>query len=334
MSEVNYHPSTASASELAAGFTGSKDFEFIELVNIGERPVDLRRLRLANVAIGADFEGVDFDFAMSSATQLGAGQRIVVASNPTAFRLRYGDAIPLVGPWQGSLSNDSEMITIIADSSVLLQFEYYDHWYDQTDGNGRSLELLDEEVRDPSKLSSRTSWFPSSQMGGTPGYRGSSPDFDHDGALTTFDIDLLFAALRSTPTNREFDLTGDDQVDDLDVVQLRQHIMKVPVGDANGDGAFNSTDLVLAFAAGKFGVTSHLQPGPRETGMVTRSLISKICYWQFRRAPISQVSTYTKPTIGFRSRAIRDGFSCHYGHSALTRVLAMRFSQGLPRCRA
>ena len=46
VSEVHYNPGPPSPAELAAGYLDKDDFEFIELVNIGAVPIDLRSVGL------------------------------------------------------------------------------------------------------------------------------------------------------------------------------------------------------------------------------------------------------------------------------------------------
>ena len=47
VSQVHYHPTDASATEIAAGFTNQDDFEFLELMNISAGRVDLSGVTFA-----------------------------------------------------------------------------------------------------------------------------------------------------------------------------------------------------------------------------------------------------------------------------------------------
>ncbi len=65
ISEIMYHPGALTAAELAAGFTDRDQFEYLELLNIGARPLDLT---------GAAFvDGVTFAFERSAQAILEPG---------------------------------------------------------------------------------------------------------------------------------------------------------------------------------------------------------------------------------------------------------------------
>ena len=79
-------------------------------------------------------------------------------------------------------------------------------------------------------------------------------DFDGDGRLSVTDIDLLSAAIRSGEHAAEFDITGDGQVDQSDLrefVLSRQRLNSV-FGDADGNGWFDSSDLIQVFKAAEY----------------------------------------------------------------------------------
>ena len=75
-------------------------------------------------------------------------------------------------------------------------------------------------------------------------------DLNLDGVLSAEDIDVLCGAIQSD--DRTFDLSGDDRLDEDDVVALVEGRMGKSVGDANLDGLFDSQDLVLIFQAGEY----------------------------------------------------------------------------------
>jgi hypothetical protein len=77
-------------------------------------------------------------------------------------------------------------------------------------------------------------------------------DVDRDGILSAADIDALCAAVLSGSEDSRFDLTGDSQVDTSDHQRLVDGVLQVVVGDANLDGMFNSSDLVLIFQLGEY----------------------------------------------------------------------------------
>jgi hypothetical protein len=77
-------------------------------------------------------------------------------------------------------------------------------------------------------------------------------DFDATGELTVEDFDLLSERVRAGTHRRGFDLNADRLVDQADR-QIWVHDLKgTYFGDANLDGEFNSSDLVLVFGAGEY----------------------------------------------------------------------------------
>jgi hypothetical protein len=130
VSELMYNPAPPTTAEIQAGVTDNNDFEFIELVNYSDGPVDLT---------GAYFNGVVYTFP---ATSLQPDARLVIARNPQAFAVRYGAAIPVLGPYTGKLSNSGEKIGLYTKTGeAVCEFEYAtDHyWPAAADGAGHSL---------------------------------------------------------------------------------------------------------------------------------------------------------------------------------------------------
>ncbi|MEZ6121299.1 MAG: hypothetical protein R3C28_32685 [Pirellulaceae bacterium] len=75
-------------------------------------------------------------------------------------------------------------------------------------------------------------------------------DLNQDGIVNAADIDLLAVAIRNE-SNR-FDLNDDGVTNEVDRLFLLQQILGTSFGDANLDGLFNSTDLVMVFTAGEY----------------------------------------------------------------------------------
>lgn len=73
-----------------------------------------------------------------------------------------------------------------------------------------------------------------------PNLRG---DFDDNGLVNSLDIDLLYAAVRTSDNNVRWDLTGDGLVSRLDVDVLVREILLTDYGDANLDRAIDGADL-------------------------------------------------------------------------------------------
>ena len=85
-------------------------------------------------------------------------------------------------------------------------------------------------------------------------------DFNNDGFYDVADIDRLSAAIASGSNPRDFDLTNDGSVnlDDQDAWLTAAGAINLPsgrpypLGDANLDGWFDSSDFVHVFQAGKY----------------------------------------------------------------------------------
>jgi hypothetical protein len=86
-------------------------------------------------------------------------------------------------------------------------------------------------------------------LGGTPG-RAPFPDLNRDGQLSELDLNILCLAIQTA--DQRFDLNDDTRLDEQDVVSLVVLAMGSAIGDANWDGRFDSSDLVLVFQAGTY----------------------------------------------------------------------------------
>ncbi|MCA9199034.1 MAG: hypothetical protein KDA87_15915, partial [Planctomycetales bacterium] len=74
-------------------------------------------------------------------------------------------------------------------------------------------------------------------------------DLTGDNRVDAADIDRLCAALEQPPMAADLNRDGLTNLDDL--TAILKYVSSFP-GDANLDGLFNSTDLVMAFAAGAY----------------------------------------------------------------------------------
>ena len=153
ISELHYHPQSDIDGE-----------QFIELMNVGNLPVDLRGVKFS--------DGVDFEFGGGTSEQLwviSPGERILLVEDQDEFVTRYGNPAR-IGTFSGDLSNDGEQIALLArDGSVIQQLIYNDQepWPTCADGKGYSLELVAPESRPDH--SDGLNWRVSLIEGGTPG---------------------------------------------------------------------------------------------------------------------------------------------------------------------
>ena len=173
ITEIMFHPSSAidPPSENPA-------HEFIELFNNGLQNVDLSGWQFTR--------GVDFTFPTDPGVNVMApGDYLVVAADLTTFNARYSGVANVISGWAGQLSNSGEEILLRNSlGNRIDRVTYADQgdwavrelgpldfgnrgwtWSDDTDGGGKSLELINLD------LSNRQgqNWSASATDGGTPG---------------------------------------------------------------------------------------------------------------------------------------------------------------------
>jgi hypothetical protein len=159
VTEIHYHPADPSLAERNAGFDDADQFEFLEFLNSGTNSITLTNLRLTNA--------VRFNFASSSIASLGAGAIALLVKNRAAFVQRYGSGLPVIGQYDGNLSNGGENLLLLDGGRPLLDITYGTEapWPIAADGGGSSLELLDWN----GDFNSATNWRASVELHGTPG---------------------------------------------------------------------------------------------------------------------------------------------------------------------
>jgi len=151
ITEINYHP-------LDTEDTTNSEYEFIELKNIGESPLDLTSVSF-NVGISYTFPANTF---------LDAGEFIVLASNSEMFQKHYGFA-PF-GSYNGQLDNGGELIALSdGNNNTLLAINYSDDypWPKSADGAGYSLTT--KSLNPYEDQNNPFLWQASSVLNGTPG---------------------------------------------------------------------------------------------------------------------------------------------------------------------
>jgi VCBS repeat-containing protein len=78
-------------------------------------------------------------------------------------------------------------------------------------------------------------------------------DLNGDNQINHADIDLMCGAVINGGDPRRFDLDKNGEISMSDHDMLIRGILKTTYGDANLDGVFDTTDLVLIFQAGQYG---------------------------------------------------------------------------------
>ncbi|MBM3847103.1 MAG: hypothetical protein FJ405_12570, partial [Verrucomicrobia bacterium] len=158
VTEIMYHPAPPPANSPYL----ADDFEYIELTNTGDSTLSLAGVRLVS--------GIEFSIASSAgAPSIEAGKSVLLVRNPAAFVSRYGNSLPTIGQYTGTLSDDGENLRIVdASGEVIQDFTYNNSWYPITDGFGFSLVIID--ARAPwNTWSEKSSWRPSGRFQGSPG---------------------------------------------------------------------------------------------------------------------------------------------------------------------
>ncbi|MFZ0035145.1 MAG: lamin tail domain-containing protein [Sedimentisphaerales bacterium] len=126
------------------------DFDFIELQNISNEPLDINGVRF--------IDGIEFTFP--AMLPLGSGEHVVVVGDLPSFVSRYGGGINVAGEYTGNLSNGGENIILQLPwpyDAAIMRFEYKDSWYPSTDGFGDSLTIRDPYAH-PATWNKAESW--------------------------------------------------------------------------------------------------------------------------------------------------------------------------------
>jgi len=154
ITEIMYHPHDPNT-------------EYIELQNTGSNAINLE---LAGFVRGIDFVFPDLALAPN--------EFVLVVEDPVAFKTQYPQ-VPesqIAGQYSGALSNSGEWIELQdALGQTIHDFRYRDDWYNTTDGLGMSLTVRNPTSIDPNHLSNAADWYPSTQMGGSPGTADTLP---------------------------------------------------------------------------------------------------------------------------------------------------------------
>ncbi len=263
ITELNYHPYDPEAD---SPFDDNA-FEFVELTNTGDAPLDLTGVRFTS--------GVEFDFTEAAVRELAPGAHLLIVSNEAAFRTRYGDGPAIAGMYAGNLSNGGERLLLVdADDAPVHDFAYSDRWYPTTDGDGATLVIADAGAETAS-WSVKQGWHASQLNGGSPGRDdGRLPgDADRDGDVDLQDLMSVRANFgRDGEGAGDADFDGDVDLSDLNAVRNNFGIapVAVQVSPRNETPArFPSATIDLAHDA-VFGLLSQTEAPWRERSLRRR----------------------------------------------------------------
>jgi len=146
-------------TELMYHAPDGSEFDYIELYNISDIPLDLNGVRFT--------QGIDFTFPPMT---LESSHYVVVVSNIADFQSRYVSSASIAGQYSGNLSNGGEDIVLKLPApleAAILRFRYSDAWYPTTDGSGDSLTIRDP-LAHPATWNQPESWHPASPTPGGP----------------------------------------------------------------------------------------------------------------------------------------------------------------------
>ncbi len=136
-------------SELMYNAPAGSDYDYVELVNTGDVPLDVNGVRFT--------EGVAFTFGLDV---LAPGERIVVVSDAGAFEDEYGSASRIAGEYTGNFNNGGEQVVLalpVPFEAAIMRFEYSELWYPDTDGRGQSL-TIENVYAHPAAWDAKSGW--------------------------------------------------------------------------------------------------------------------------------------------------------------------------------
>jgi hypothetical protein len=227
ISEIMYHP----AGEPAGDAFEDDEYEFIELTNISAT----ESLELAGVQFD---RGIQYAFPEMT---LGPGEHVLVVRNVAAFEERYGAGKTVAGqygsaesPGSNFLDNAGESLRLVdALGGVIHEFQYDDAWFPETDGVGRSLEVVDPRETDLALWSEAVHWAASELPGGTPGEE--RPALESSATGTTSGTLLLETAVHAAGAAAETPMGEPSDAAAHDVAFTWE--------DSDGDGDVDFDDL-------------------------------------------------------------------------------------------
>ncbi len=222
-------------TELHYNPVGGSTVEFIEFQNAGLQAIDLAGIRI--------LEGVEFDLAGGSLTQLAPGDRGLAVANLAAFQAIYGTGRPVIGTFlAGNLSNGGERLIVVDGSNDVIHDFVFDDaapFPVSPDGGGPSL----ENIHVAGNYSDGNNWRPSLVAGGTPGLDPRTGDFNGNQQLDCSDLTLLSQAVLGASSASRYDVNLDGMVTAADVHHWIQVLAVTLPGDANLDHVVDGSDF-------------------------------------------------------------------------------------------
>jgi hypothetical protein len=176
LSEIHFHPSDQRGNR---SFDPNQS-EFLEFKNTSGGSLDLNGFRL---------EGdVSFTFNTTNGTRiLAPNARVVLASDNSTFRSRYGTLVEHLGKYSGQLSDGGGRLKLVdPQGNPVFDFELNDQWVKPADGDGYSMVLRSEALQ-AFQIDTPAAWVASAQPEGSPGQPdlasdvGPGVDSDGDG---------------------------------------------------------------------------------------------------------------------------------------------------------
>ncbi len=144
--------------------------------------------------------------------------------------IQSGSTITVGDSLTGTFASDDDGVDVSDDDSVDVSD---DDGIDDDSGDDHSTDDVSDDSLDDAADDSH----------------GDATDDSSDDAS---DIDHIFAAVREGRQEDRLDLNDDHQVDDNDTRFLVEAVLQSSAGDANLDGIFDSSDLILAFQQGQY----------------------------------------------------------------------------------
>lgn len=162
VTEVHYNPADPDPSSVF----DSDDFEFIELQNVSDTPLDLRGYTLDG--------GIEFAFSDGAVELLPPDGYVVIVRNLEAFSTRYNtNGMTIAGEYSGKLSNSGDNIRLEFYGWKIYEIAYSDArgWPAAPNGGGPSLIPINDTISSQGFdiLDYPGNWRASTYIGGSPG---------------------------------------------------------------------------------------------------------------------------------------------------------------------